>query len=139
VFPVYSPYIAEIEVIRRGKVRRAKLYYLRGRRGKSARIVERTDARARRLAAAWKGFKKPKGDVEDLTKIDGITPEVAARLLQLNCIKYEQIANFSDEDIANVDEALHLEGAIEKGDWVGKAQRLIAETTASEATGEPAA
>ena len=43
VFPVYSPYIAEIEVLRRGKVRRAKLYYLRGRRGKSARIIERQD------------------------------------------------------------------------------------------------
>ena len=62
VFPIYSPYIAEIEVLRRGKVRRAKLYYLRGRRGKSARIFERTDARARRLNAAWKGFKKPKGE-----------------------------------------------------------------------------
>ncbi|MET0431245.1 MAG: 50S ribosomal protein L19, partial [Hyphomicrobium sp.] len=44
VFPVYSPFIAEIEVLRRGKVRRAKLYYLRGRRGKAARIFERTDA-----------------------------------------------------------------------------------------------
>jgi large subunit ribosomal protein L19 len=41
VFPIYSPYIAEIEVLRRGKVRRAKLYYLRERRGKSARIAER--------------------------------------------------------------------------------------------------
>ena len=41
VFPLYSPQIAEIEVIRRGDVRRAKLYYLRGRRGKSARIAER--------------------------------------------------------------------------------------------------
>ena len=122
-------------MIRRGKVRRAKLYYLRGRRGKAARIVERTDARARRLAAAWKGFKKPRGEAEDLTKIDGISKDLAARLLQLNCMKYEQIANFSDEDIANVDEALHLDGAIEKDDWVGKAQRLIAESTASEATG----
>src|ERR671936_538601 len=65
VFPVYSPFIAEIEVLRRGKVRRAKLYYLRGRRGKAARIFERTDARARRLNAAWKGFKKPKGEAED--------------------------------------------------------------------------
>ena len=43
VFPVYSPYIAEIEVLRRGKVRRAKLYYLRGRQGKSARITERQE------------------------------------------------------------------------------------------------
>ena len=41
VFPLYSPQIAEIEVVRRGDVRRAKLYYLRGRRGKSARIAEK--------------------------------------------------------------------------------------------------
>jgi large subunit ribosomal protein L19 len=43
VFPLYSPMIDSIKVVRRGKVRRAKLYYLRGRRGKSARIVERVD------------------------------------------------------------------------------------------------
>lgn len=41
VFPLYSPLIAEIAVVRRGDVRRAKLYYLRGRSGKSARIAER--------------------------------------------------------------------------------------------------
>jgi large subunit ribosomal protein L19 len=41
VFPLYSPSIAEISVVRRGDVRRAKLYYLRGRRGKSARIAEK--------------------------------------------------------------------------------------------------
>ncbi len=43
VFPLYSPMIDSIQLVRRGKVRRAKLYYLRGRRGKSARIVERGD------------------------------------------------------------------------------------------------
>lgn len=43
VFPLYSPNIDSIKVVRRGKVRRAKLYYLRDRRGKSARIAERTD------------------------------------------------------------------------------------------------
>ena len=42
VFPVYSPLVEKIEIARRGKVRRAKLYYLRGRQGKSARIAERT-------------------------------------------------------------------------------------------------
>ena len=42
VFPLYSPRVDSIEVMRRGSVRRAKLYYLRDRRGKSARIVERT-------------------------------------------------------------------------------------------------
>ncbi len=50
VFPLYSPLIAEIAVVRRGDVRRAKLYYLRGRSGKSARIAER--ARAVPSAAA---------------------------------------------------------------------------------------
>jgi large subunit ribosomal protein L19 len=43
VFPVYSPNVESIKVVRRGAVRRAKLYYLRDRRGKSARIAERTD------------------------------------------------------------------------------------------------
>jgi len=45
VFPVYSPLVDSIEVVRRGKVRRAKLYYLRERRGKSARIAEKVDRR----------------------------------------------------------------------------------------------
>ena len=43
VFPIYSPMIDSIKLVRRGKVRRAKLYYLRGLRGKSARIVEKQD------------------------------------------------------------------------------------------------
>ena len=43
VFPLYSPMINSIKVVRHGKVRRAKLYYLRGRRGKSARISERQE------------------------------------------------------------------------------------------------
>ena len=54
VFPLHSPRITAIEVVRRGAVRRAKLYYLRGRRGKSARIAERgrDDNRRERAAAA---------------------------------------------------------------------------------------
>ena len=46
VFPLYSPNIDSIEVVRKGAVRRAKLYYLRGRAGKSARIAERRDTKA---------------------------------------------------------------------------------------------
>jgi large subunit ribosomal protein L19 len=45
VFPLYSPNVDSIDVVRKGAVRRAKLYYLRGRRGKSARIAERKDNR----------------------------------------------------------------------------------------------
>lgn len=47
VFPLYSTNIADITVVRRGKVRRAKLYYLRDRRGKSARIVEQANYKAK--------------------------------------------------------------------------------------------
>jgi len=52
VFPLYSPMIDSIKIVRRGKVRRAKLYYLRGRRGKSARITEKQDRPAPAAAAA---------------------------------------------------------------------------------------
>ena len=52
VFPLYSPRIDGIEVVRRGRVRRAKLYYLRGRTGKSARIAERRDERQAAAPAA---------------------------------------------------------------------------------------
>ena len=52
VFPLYSPNIETIEVVRRGAVRRAKLYYLRGRTGKSARIAERRDPRREAAKAA---------------------------------------------------------------------------------------
>jgi large subunit ribosomal protein L19 len=51
VFPLYSPMIDSISIVRRGKVRRAKLYYLRGRRGKAARITEKQDHRASDEAA----------------------------------------------------------------------------------------
>lgn len=46
VFPVYSPRVDSVELVRRGKVRRAKLYYLRGRTGKAARIVEKRNNHA---------------------------------------------------------------------------------------------
>ncbi|HEY2033288.1 MAG TPA: 50S ribosomal protein L19 [Rhizomicrobium sp.] len=52
VFPVYSPLVDSVSVVRKGKVRRAKLYYLRGRRGKSARIGERADRASEAAAEA---------------------------------------------------------------------------------------
>ena len=54
VFPLYSPRIESIEVVRRGDVRRAKLYYLRGRTGKAARIREQTTGHSGKLEAAAK-------------------------------------------------------------------------------------
>ena len=55
VFPLYSPNVAEIHVVRRGRVRRAKLYYLRGRTGKSARIAEKLGMKADGAAKAAEG------------------------------------------------------------------------------------
>lgn len=54
IFPIFSPTIDSIEVVRRGDVRRAKLYYLRGRQGKSARIAEKTDGYSAKLTAEEK-------------------------------------------------------------------------------------
>ena len=145
VFPVYSPMIDDIEVVRRGKVRRAKLYYLRGRRGKSARIPERKDAlvkgkaaaAARKAAAkAFKGFTKPKGDPDDLTKIKGVGEELVKRLEKIGLIQFEQIANWTDEDITAVDEVLSFKGRIEREDWVEQAKTLMAEVTAAEVPAE---
>ena len=72
-FPLHAPAIAEIEVLRRGNVRRAKLYYLRGLTGKKARIAEKTDwlaaaqgeaATGAAVAGAAKAKKKKKHDIE---------------------------------------------------------------------------
>jgi len=60
VFPLYSPRIDSIDVVRRGRVRRAKLYYLRGRTGKRARIAERQDHR--RSQAAEKAAPAPSAE-----------------------------------------------------------------------------
>ena len=72
-----------------------------------------------------------------MTQIKGVTAELAGRLNGIGVIKFEQVANFSDDDIANVDETLQLEGRMEREDWIGQAQRLLAEATAGEvAAGE---
>jgi large subunit ribosomal protein L19 len=65
VFPLYSPVIAEIEVVRRGDVRRAKLYYLRERRGKKARIAEKTDGFAAKVVAQE---KKTAAEAKDVAR-----------------------------------------------------------------------
>jgi large subunit ribosomal protein L19 len=137
VFPVHSPLIDSIEVVRRGKVRRAKLYYLRGRRGKSARIVERQEVKGKaKKAEGFKGFTTPKGEPDDLKLIQGITPELEKKLNKLGLIKFEQIANLSDDEIARLDEELQLNGVIEHDDWASKASQLMAETTVDEVPAE---
>ncbi len=65
VFPLYSPNVESVEVVRRGAVRRAKLYYLRGRTGKSARIAERRDPRS--------GEGKPLSKTATPANVEGVT------------------------------------------------------------------
>ncbi|MCT7376421.1 50S ribosomal protein L19 [Chelativorans salis] len=81
VFPVYSPLVEAVEVVRRGKVRRAKLYYLRDRRGKSARISENTGARARKLNDAERqaaADEKARIEAEKIAAAQALAAEKAA-------------------------------------------------------------
>ena len=135
IFPVFSPLIDSIDVVRRGKVRRAKLYYLRGLRGKAARITERVDVKGtlnKKKKAKFKGFDRPAGEAEDLTQIEGLNKTIEMQMNKLGIIKLEQIANLSDDDIIILDEALGLSGKIEKDDWVTKAQEAMAAATVDE-------
>lgn len=78
IFPLYSPTVAEIEVVRRGDVRRAKLYYLRERRGKSARIAEQTTGYSAKLAAADREAASAEREAAHAEKKGGAAPQDAA-------------------------------------------------------------
>lgn len=81
VFPIYSPLVEAVEIVRRGKVRRAKLYYLRDRRGKSARITENTGVRARKLNESERqaaAAEKAKIEAEKIAAAEALAAEKAA-------------------------------------------------------------
>ena len=81
VFPIYSPLVEGVEIVRRGRVRRAKLYYLRGRRGKSARIVENTNIRAKNLNEAERAAflaEKERLEAEKVAAAQALAEEKAA-------------------------------------------------------------
>lgn len=65
VFPVYSPLVEAVDIIRRGKVRRAKLYYLRGLTGKAARISEKKDYRNKKELRNEQSTAAPKADADE--------------------------------------------------------------------------
>ena len=81
VFPVFSPLVEGVEIVRRGKVRRAKLYYLRDRRGKSARITENTGVRARKLNDAERdavNAERSRIEAEKVAAAEALAVEKAA-------------------------------------------------------------
>lgn len=73
VFPLFSPVVDKIEVVRRGDVRRAKLYYLRGRTGKSARITEKTEQRKAATVTPVESV------VTDSAPVEAVEPKAAAQ------------------------------------------------------------
>ena len=82
VFPVFSPMVEGVEIVRRGKVRRAKLYYLRDRRGKSARISENVGVRARKLGEAERdaaNAEKARIEAEKIAAAEALAAEKAAQ------------------------------------------------------------
>jgi large subunit ribosomal protein L19 len=82
VFPIHSPNIDRIEVLKRGKVRRAKLYYLRDRRGKSARIFESTNARTKKIQDTERTAAQEAKNAREAEKVaaaEALAKEMAAQ------------------------------------------------------------
>jgi large subunit ribosomal protein L19 len=124
IFPVYSPLIDSIKVVRHGKVRRAKLYYLKGRTGKAARIVE--DQRWDDAPAAAATVAKVELAADDVSLISGIGPKVKTQLAAEGITSLKQIAEMDDASIFALDEKLGLKGKSKKEKWVEVAKGLVA-------------
>jgi large subunit ribosomal protein L19 len=115
VFPVYSPMVEGLEVVRRGKVRRAKLYYLRDRRGKSARIMENTNVRTRKLNEAERqalAAEKARIEAEKVAAAQELAAEKAAADAAEKAAA--EAAAAADDAAADVAEAPAEEGGAEK-------------------------
>ena len=129
IFPVYSPMIDSIKVIRRGKVRRAKLYYLKGLTGKRARITEKlTKFAAAVMPTASPAEVKDLAPVaaDDVSLIAGVGPKVKDQLAVEGITSLNQIAEMNDEQIFALDEKLGLKGKTKREDWVAQAKELVA-------------
>ena len=128
IFPVYSPMIDSIKVIRRGKVRRAKLYYLKGLTGKRARITEKLT----KFAAAVMPTSSPAEHkdlapvaADDVSLIAGVGPKIKDQLHAEGITSLNQIAEMNDEQIFALDEKLGLKGKSKREDWVAQAKEVL--------------
>jgi large subunit ribosomal protein L19 len=128
VFPVYSPLIDSIKVVRTGKVRRAKLYYLRDRRGKSARIAERQEARPVKGAAAAAiaaATASTKINDNNISLIDGLSTAMEKKFREAGGMTLTQIAAWTEADIAKYDAQFALKGRITREEWPVQAKELL--------------
>jgi large subunit ribosomal protein L19 len=129
VFPIYSPLVEGMKVLRRGKVRRAKLYYLRGRTGKRARIAEKKRSivipGAAEAAAAKAEAANAPQVVDDVSLISGVGDVLAEKLAGEGVTSLIQIAKWKKDDIADYDSKLSLGGRIERDEWIVQAKELL--------------
>ena len=126
VFPVYSPLIEGITVRRYGKVRRAKLYYLRGLTGKRARIAEKQRVQVKKEIAEAAEKDADKISTDDISLISGIGEVLAKKLAGEGVNSFKQIAEWTADDIADYDAKLDLKGRIEREEWIEQAKELMA-------------
>lgn len=129
VFPIYSPLVEGVKVLRRGKVRRAKLYYLRGRTGKRARIAEKkrsivVPGAAEAAAAKAEAANAPQV-VDDVSLISGVGDVLAEKLAGEGVTSLTHIAKWKKDDIADYDSKLSLGGRIERDEWIVQAKELL--------------
>lgn len=78
IFPVHSPFIEKVEVLREGRVRRAKLYYLRGKKGKAARIAEKVGFGPEATPAAAPVVAEKTETLETVVSAGGVEPKVSS-------------------------------------------------------------
>jgi large subunit ribosomal protein L19 len=126
IFPVYSPMIDSVKVVRRGKVRRAKLYYLKGRTGKSARILEDQRQAFADMAVAAPSAAKAEVAADDVSLIAGVGPKIKENLAKEGITSIKQIAEMDDAAIFALDEKLGLKGKTKREEWVTQAKELMA-------------
>ncbi len=71
-------------------------------------------------------FTAPAGKADDLKKIEGVGPALERKLNALGVTRYDQVASFTDEEVARIDDALNYKGRVTRDDWVGQAKALAA-------------
>ena len=126
IFPVYSPLIDSVKLVRRGKVRRAKLYYLKGLTGKAARIVEKQTNREDLAPVGEVHTHKAEVAMDDVSLIAGVGPKIKEQLHAEGITSVKQIAEMNDEALFAIDEKLHLKGKTKREEWVAQAKELLA-------------
>ena len=126
VFPVYSPLVEGVTVLRHGRVRRAKLYYLRGLTGKRARIAEKQRVQVKKEIAKVVEDTVDEVSNDDISLISGVGDVLAKKLAGEGINSFKQIAEWSADDVADYDAKLDLKGRIDREEWIEQAKELMA-------------